>query len=313
MSDDAGVLGTDAGLIRRDDRQWVRVAGADRADYLHRMLTQDVLGIAPAHARAACLLTPTGRIVGDLLIWNAADVYWLDVPRNAPEVLATLEKYVILEDTTFAPADDVRLDLVGPHASEVLAGAGLPVPAPGACREGALGAGSATVLHVDLGRRPRFILKLPADTASDAAAALGVVELGLGAYHVARVEEGEPDFGSELNDGVLFNEAGLQQSVSWSKGCFPGQEPVVMALDRGHPPRALCVLASEGPDVPTTGTPLTHEGQTVGSVTSSAASPTAGGVRALAYVRDAAAHVGTDLLTDDGTSVRVVRVRRLTR
>lgn len=86
-----------------------------------------------------------------------------------------------------------------------------------------------------------------------------------------------------------------------------------MALDRGHPPRSLCVLAADAEAPPPIGTELRHQGKVVGRVTSAAASPDGGGIRALAYVKHAAAHVGTELDTDGGPTVRVVRVRRLVR
>ncbi|MDJ0973246.1 MAG: glycine cleavage T C-terminal barrel domain-containing protein [Planctomycetota bacterium] len=300
-------------IVRRDDRRWVRVVGADRADYLHRMLTQDVMGIGPAHVRPACLLTPKGRIVADLLIWNASTHYWLNFPTAAEAAIPTLEKYVILEDTAFEPSDDVRIDLVGPDAATALEQAGLSVPAATACREGELGGGPVHVLHLDLGRRTRYVLKVPAENAAAAIAAIDLPEGDLAALEVARIEEGVPAYGPELGEDVLFNEAGLQDTVSWSKGCFPGQEPVVMALDRGHAPRCLCVLAAEGDAVPETGVDLVHEAKRVGTLTSATYAPHAGGVRALGYVRHALAHVGTELETPAGDRVRIVRVRRLVR
>lgn len=312
-ADDARLLGEGAGLVRRTDRLWVRVAGADRTDYLQRMLTQDVNGLDVAHLRPACLLDPRGRILADMLVWNVGEALWLDMPREAPGALAALEKYVILEDTSFTPSDDVRLDLIGPEAEAVLERAGIDAPSRDACREVAIAGAAAQIARFDLGRRPRFVMRLAAEVAGEVGEALGVPAISLDAYHVARVEEGVPDFAGELGGDVLFNEAGLRRAVSWSKGCFPGQEPVVMAMDRGHPPSALCVLAAEGIELPSPGDALRAEEREVGRITSVADCPTAGGVRALGYVRHTSAHVGTDLEAPGGARLRIVRVRRLTR
>lgn len=319
VTDPADLLGSAAGVVRRDDRCWVRVTGVDRADYLHRMLTQDVMALGPAQSRPACLLTPRGRILADLLLWNAGASYWLDLPRNAESAVTALEKYVIMEDTTFERDDALRLDVIGPTAADRLADAGLSLPDRGGCREGELGGHPVHVLHAALGRRPRYLLHVSAAAGSDAAPVLtaleeaGIPRVDMQAYHVARVEEGVPEFGPEMGAEVFFNEVGLRTSVSWAKGCFPGQEPVVMAIDRGHPARALCVLATSGPETPALGTPLLHAGAEVGSVTSAVFSPAAGGVRMLGFVKHGVAQVGADIELPGGAETRIVRVRRLGR
>ena len=98
-----------------------------------------------------------------------------------------------------------------------------------------------------------------------------------------RIEAGAPRWGQEIDDGILPAEAGLDRThVSFTKGCYPGQEPVARLHHRGHPNRGLRVV--ELPDAPAGEAELVHEGKPVGRVTSTARRPD-GSVVALAYVR----------------------------
>ena len=110
-----------AGIVRRDDLATLRVTGADRIDYLHRMLTQDVAALAPGEACPACLLDPKGRILASLLAWNVGDAILLELPRVARGAVAPLlEKFVIADDVHIGEALEraVRLDVIGAGAPE---------------------------------------------------------------------------------------------------------------------------------------------------------------------------------------------------
>jgi folate-binding protein YgfZ len=99
-----------------------------------------------------------------------------------------------------------------------------------------------------------------------------------------RIEAGTPRFGAELDDRVLPAEAGLEErAISFTKGCYPGQEPVARLHYRGHPNRVLRVLRIDAADPPGPGTEILHEGKPVGRVTSAAHAN--GGIVALGYVR----------------------------
>ena len=103
----------------------------------------------------------------------------------------------------------------------------------------------------------------------------------------ARAEQGVPAYGAELDERVLPNEARLEDALSWSKGCYPGQEPVVMAKHRGHPANLLVRLAFGAPTPPPVGAILMSGGKPVGRVTT--AVPGTGGPIGLGYVRHALA------------------------
>ncbi len=300
----SSLKGHGAALVLREDQRVVDVGGAQAVDFLHRMLSQDVKGVPAGGVRLACFLTAQGRIVADLLVWNRGPGRTLVVSRAAAERgLPALERYVIADDVTFVdpvPALVPAL-LVGPRAEAVLAAAAGPLRALDvATAAGPFGADGAGHLLV------------PADRVSEAVAALaaaGAVTATGDAFDVARVQTGAPLWGAELDDRVLPNEAGLSQSaVAWTKGCYLGQEPVVMAKHRGHPPTLLCRLRIEGEVLPARDAPLHRAGAVVGRVTTAVRVPGRPGVTALGFVRHALAVAATALALADGAGAVVERV-----
>jgi len=281
-----------AGLHRRERHEVLRVTGANRLDYLHRMLTQSVSGLAVGQAAYACLLEPKGRILGDLLLWNAGDHLRLEATRDAMQTLRpVLERYVIADDVVFAdgPSGEAAWVLAGPDALGVLVGAGLGVPVEhGFCETAFEG---ATVLLLRFTRRglPCFELRAPESVAAALEARLldpGDVHLaGPRAWAWAAAQYGIPLHGRELTEEVLFNEAGLEEAIAWGKGCFPGQEPVVMAKHRGHPPRLLVAIDLENETTVERGAEVRIDQASVGRVTAWAPTLAHRPARALAYVR----------------------------
>jgi folate-binding protein YgfZ len=156
------------------------------------------------------------------------------------------------------------------------------------------------VLRRDLGAVPAFevLARTGGAGAADAAgkallAVAGVAPAGGADLDAVRVAQGVARAGAEVDERVMPNEAGLEDAVSWTKGCYLGQEPVVMARHRGRPPTLLVRLAPEGSDageVPAAGTALLEGERRVGRVTTSAR-----GVGALAYVRHDLAREGRTL------------------
>jgi folate-binding protein YgfZ len=303
-----------AGLVPRPRAATFRVVGDDGLDYLHRMTTQDVASLPPGGVTYACLLTPRGRILGDLLIWRTGRGLFIECDRAAVEhVLPVLEKFVITDDVAFedATADAVRLCLAGPEAATELATAGFEVPAPGTGTEVEVGGGPAWLMRLDRGTLAVFEVRVRSDAVdvlTQRLTAGGVVVVcEPEAYDLARVHYGVPAYGTELGEEVLFNEAGLEHAVSWNKGCYPGQEPVVMARHRGRPPRRLCVLAIEG-EVPGPGATLrdAEAKRPVGAVTSAAPALAGRPPAALGYVREKWAARGRALEVEGGGRATIV-------
>jgi folate-binding protein YgfZ len=220
----------------RRPRSYVRVAGPDAEDYLQRMLSNDVTS---GDLVPALLLTPKGRLIAPLRVWRRApdDFLLLTEPELGEVVQATLLR------SRFVAKCEIELE---EHVSTVVFGdaEGLPGEIPG------------TVEIVDF--------TVPGSVETE--------EL-----ERARIEAGVPAWGRELNDSILPAEAGLDEThISFTKGCYPGQEPIARLRHRGHVNRRLRVLEVEAAKP---GDEVLLEGKAAGRVTSSVP-----GV-ALGYVR----------------------------
>lgn len=231
--------------VAEREREFVRVAGPDAADYLQRMVSNDVEALAPGEACPALLLTAKARLVAPLVVLRRADddFLLLTEPGLGEVVRTQLTRMRLRAQCEIEPEK---------HGSVLVfeGDEGFTTDWPGA-REA-----------LDTGLEPT----LSAD------------ELEL-----RRVESGVPRWERELDDRILPAEARLDQThVSFSKGCYPGQEPVARLHFRGHPNRGLRVLELD--ELPDRDTPLVHEGREVGRVTS-AVRRADGTVVALAYVR----------------------------
>jgi folate-binding protein YgfZ len=225
-------------------RSFVRVAGPDAADYLQRMVSNDVEALAVGGSCAALLLTPKARVIAPLVVWRRgdADFLLLTEPELGETVRALLARMRLR----------ARCEIESEQHESVLVfgGEGIASDFPGAVEvlDGDL---QPTIDDEELERR--------------------------------RIEAGVPRWGRELDERVLPAEAGLESThISFTKGCYPGQEPVARLHYRGHANRVLRVLQLD--DVPDYDAELEHEGKVVGRVTS-AVRRDDGSVIALAYVR----------------------------
>jgi aminomethyltransferase len=129
---------------------------------------------------------------------------------------------------------------------------------------------------------------------------------GTEALETLRIEAGIPRYGSEIGEDTLLLEAGLTNAVSFTKGCYIGQEIVERSRSRGHVNWKLVGIVASAPEPPSARTKLILEGKEVGEVTSACASPTLEKIIALAYVRREAAEPGTKLLLASGIPAEVV-------
>lgn len=239
-------------------RAYVRVAGPHAADHLHRMVSNDVQALAPGASCEALLLTAKARVIAPLVILRRAeDEFLLLTEPGLGEVVRSE-----LLRTRFAARCEIEVEehrsfvLVGPEAKAP--DDALAVP----CDD--YGPGGVEVLDVEV----------PSDVPT-----LSAVEL-----ERLRIAAGTPRFGREIDERVLPAEAGLvERAVSFTKGCYPGQEPIARQRYRGRVNRQLRVLAIEADEPPAYDTEILFEGKPVGRVTSAVRSDH--GVLALGYVR----------------------------
>jgi folate-binding protein YgfZ len=263
------------------------------------LLTNDVGALPPGQGQYAAALTPKGKIVADVRVFAEVGMFLVDAPpRAAAGWLAMLKKFV---NPRLTPVEDVSttcadLGVFGAHAREIVsATTGVAAPALEALPP--YGHLSATVdgARVLVARVPDLELEgyeLFVDMAAAGAVwprvvAAGATPGGLSAFEIARVEAGRPEWGIDIDDSTIPQEANFDElhAISYTKGCYVGQETVARVHFRGHVNRHLRGLRS----VADTPLPFRAQlrdagGKPVGEVRSAVLSPRLGGV-ALAMVR----------------------------
>ena len=286
-------------LVDRGERQRLTFQGDAAAETLTGLVTNDVVGLAVGDGQYAAALTPKGKIIADLRILRLADRLLVDASARAAEGwIATVRKYVNPRLARYADvsADTGDVGVFGAQSrrvSEAVTGvsaAALQVlPLYGHVTV-PVGGGVVTIVRVpDAGLEGYELLGPPAllrelwPRAVDA----GATPTGLEAWEVARIEAGRPEWGLDITDGTLAQEANLDElhAISYTKGCYTGQETVARVHFRGHVNRHLRGLRTthESP-LPYGAQLVDATGKAVGDVRSATLSPRLGNI-ALAMVR----------------------------
>lgn len=317
-----------AGVADRSDRALVRLWGKDPVRMVQGLVSNDLAGAPPGRGVYAVMLTPKGRTIAELRAFRRerpeGTEVLLDLPREALEgTREHLKKFVPPMFARWEVAEGMgALGVYGPRAREVLAGVVGELPPPEedafteAEREGAPVLVAATRA---VGGEEGYELFAPAEALPGLWSALveaGAVPVGRGALEVLRVEAGRPRYGAELSEEVIPTEAFestglLSRAISFTKGCYTGQEVIVRIAHRGHVNRHLRGLLLGDAPAPAPGAPLFHPetGKEVGRVTSVASSPRMGETVALGFVRREL-EPGDEVRVGapDGTRARVARL-----
>lgn len=290
-------------ILDRSARGRLRISGPRAAEFVTGIVTNDVSALAPGAGLYACALTPKGRIVADLRIYAEAEALLLDSPERAtPGWVELVRKYI---NPRFAPYEDVGQQLrhfgvFGPAAARVVAAAcqvdedAVAALEPYAHMSPADAERSHLVARSPELRLDGFDLFVEQDAAADTwqRALDAGAERGTGdAWEIARVEAGRPEWGLDMDESTLPQEANMDVlgAISYTKGCYVGQEVVARIHFRGHVNRHLRGLRFGHPDGAPTGSQLfAVDGKALGDVRSSVRSPTLGAI-ALAMVRREAA------------------------
>lgn len=279
------------------------VSGSERAEWLHAMITQDVLTMSPLEVRYACAVNLKGKVLADFQLANDSDRLLLEMDREriAP-LIAHLDARIITEDVELSDlSEDLHvLTVQGPDAARLL-----DLKEPGSLAQVTLGGRPALVVPRSHTGAPGFdLLVAPTDAAIISAALhdAGAVAMAAQDLDAARIRAAIPRYGLDMDDTVFPLEAGLTDAIHWSKGCYLGQEVIARMAHRGHTNKELRLLRVDGPP-PAPGSLLwpgdPEATKSVGRITSAAASE--GGSLALGYVRRKHFAPGTRLLVQSKT------------
>lgn len=294
-ADELRALRGGAGLHQPRDVAFLRVQGADAADYLQRMTSQDLSGLESGMVRRSCVLNAKGRLLGAPWVWRFADGFLLELARGAvPATQAQLERYIIADDVRISSAHGGVFLLAGPDSEAV---------------SGVVAQGDGLyVARRDLGDVMGYAWLVLADGPEEkvvfAATHQSVSPAGDAAWDALRVLTRTAAWGPELSDEILPLEARLERNaISFAKGCYPGQEPVTMAVHRGHPPSLLVRVRIEGGGP---GRALLDGDRPAGRLTTTTALTEPDEANALAFVRYGLAGEAPALEIEGGGTARVL-------
>ncbi|HEX2094759.1 MAG TPA: aminomethyltransferase family protein [Longimicrobiaceae bacterium] len=319
------------GVADRADRARIRLWGKDPVRMVQGLITNDLLNAPPGRGVYAAMLTPKGRMIAEVRAFRRArpegTEVLLDLPREALEgTREHLRKFVPPLFARWADTSDEvgALGVYGPRSRELLArilGEQVPALEEDAFAETTRGDAPVLVVGTRYTGEEGYDLFAPAAALPELWSALleekaepGARPVGVEALETLRIEAGVPRYGAELSEEVIPTEAYeaigmVPRAISFTKGCYTGQEVIVRIAHRGHVNRHLRGLRLGNAPAPARGTPLFHPetGREVGRVTSAAFSPRMGETVALGYVRRELGPGGTVRLeAPDGASSQIV-------
>lgn len=283
-------LREECGLVERADRGLLIVSGPDAAEYLQGQLTNDTEALEPGGWTYAALLDRKGHMQADMRVLRpgGGPDLWLDLE---PEGLAAANRHLQMYkigrevDVTDAGGEYVLLSLIGPRATEFA--------------RAVEAVAVRTAEGVDL-----IVPAAERDRVREALSAAGAVAVSPEAAEIVRIEAGRPRFGAEMGTETMPAEAGIvEQAVSFTKGCYIGQETVARLHYKGKPNRHLRGLRFSRPARP--GESLVLGEKEVGTVGSAAVSPALGPI-GLAILRREAEPGATVAVGEDGVTAEVV-------
>lgn len=271
-----------AGVRLCAERTVIRMVGDDRVSFLHGMCSNDIKGLTPGGIVAALFLTERAHLIADAVVWAAPDALLIEAERALwPAAREQLERFLVADDVEMEELDDeaiIRVD--GPLGAELVAAVFGEPAATWRYVEAASGARIASVMRWGA---PAFTIIVARDGAPDiiarllaAGAGREVREIVPQAAEIVRVESGTARIGADSDARTLALEARMEPAISFSKGCYVGQETVERATARGALKRRLMGLRLGGARVPPAGAQVRLGGKAVGQLTSPVRSPRLG-------------------------------------
>jgi len=291
LAADYRTLTEQVGLVDRSERGKLALTGGEAKEFLHGQVSQDIESLTPGHGAYAAFLTHKGKMLGDLRVLDLGDELWLDTERASLQALFDTIRRAKIGYAVELHKRTLQQGLISVVGSPPID----PGPDEHDNARGEVGGVPVVAVRTDVG----VDLICDAERIGELRAALGLPEVDA---EVLRVEAGRPRYGIDLDESVIPQEAGLNaRAVSFTKGCYVGQETVARLHYKGKPNRHLRGLRLSEP-VPT-GTPLVLGEREVGRVGSVVDSPRFGTI-ALALVRREAAP-GDELAAGDATATVV--------
>jgi folate-binding protein YgfZ len=285
------------GAVVFDLSHWTQLelAGVDRAKFLHNFCTNEIKKLATGQGCQAFVTTIQGKLLAHMFVYaGAKSLLLIGAPGIAERTLKHLSKYQISEDVAFRDlaAEQGLLLVVGPGAAVALAAIGCDVQglADGEHREWS--SEVVRVMRNDMLGLPGYLISAPSQQISEFRYALGdggALLADSALFESLRIAAGFPLYGIDLSDANLAQEASLtKQAISFTKGCYLGQEPIARIDAMGHVNQQIRIVRLAEGGVPEVGTSVVSaedESKVIGRITSAALSIDTGKPVALAMLK----------------------------
>ncbi len=307
--DEYAELRSGAGVIDAGSNTEVELVGPDAASFLNRMCTNQVDGLAPRTGCEAFLTDAKAHVLAYVLVFRCPGSLVLHTAAGqGAKLIAHLDRYLIRDKVELHDRSGSRREflLAGERSKDVFSALGWAVPGEGHLNHVDVdwAGGKASIRRLELGGPAMFLIAVPAEAAGTAWQMLqnaGARPCGQLAGEAIRIEAGWPVYGIDVTEENLPQEVGRDRwAISYSKGCYLGQETVARIASRGHVNRMLVGLKFPTGEIPAPGAELTADGALAGRVTSATFSPRLGSALALGYVRRGNASVGARLASSLG-------------
>ena len=310
MSDYGAVREGGAGLIDLSSRGRIRVSGSEAVMFLNGLITNDMKSLAENRWMPAAFPTVQGRLIGAVRVVRGKDSFLIDTDAESREaVLKTISRFTLAGDfhVSDVTAETALLSIQGKRAAEVV-GRVFETSLSDLPRNGAMETPVTTI-------RATHTAEDGFDVVIDSGEAVKIREAFINAgaqlvsddtFEVLRIEAGIARYGRDMDDTNIVTETNLDDAVSYTKGCYVGQEIIVRIKHRGHVAKKLTGLRFETDRPIEAGTIVkSTDGSEIGKVTSTAFSPTLGNTIGLGYVRYEHLAAGTSVMVDDGIAATV--------
>ncbi len=292
-----------AGYFRDDFNAGFEISGKDAVPYLQGMVSNDVQSLKPGQGCYAACLTAVGKMISDLWVYRYEEGVFVILPKSQKKkIMDHLDQFVFIEEVSFKDLEEETdlFFLQGPLSGKLIEEVtGEKIMwAPNSHRSFLWKGVPIRMVHISTTGEEGFGLLIPKHATTGFLQELvkkgdsyGLRQIGPETVEVLRIEAGLPRFGIDMNESTIPLEAGLSHAVSYTKGCYVGQEVIARATHIGHVNKALTGLKVEGPA--SAGDKMIENGNEIGHLTSACYSPVLASFAALATVRRESSKPGT--------------------
>ena len=312
------------GILDLCDTAVLHLTGPDRVSFLQGMVTNDVKKLAPGTGMSAAILDVSGKILADLRVLCAEESFILLLwqPLNE-KIVSHLNRYLVADDVEIAaPAAGCgMISLQGPKSRSLLSALVAVEQIPSAMHDHRALSVAGRKIRVTRSTHTGeegfdLLIGLPdlecvVEEIERASGNFSLRWIGLQARELLRLEAAIPRYGVDMDENTLFLEIGLDDSVSFHKGCYLGQEVVERVRSRGHVNRKLAGIVLEGSNETAHGATIRSDGREIGRITSCVVSPSLRQSVALGYVHRDFLTPGTAIVVDNAGREIAGRIAQL--